>query len=508
MTQRFEYLLRIVFLAIVAGIFVLILQSGSTATEVVGLVRQDCTGYTNCYASLQAWENAYGGIDFGACLPGDLICSDKIAIAQIDGPWNNAITATDGSGLTISGWKTGANNYIKIYTTAAARHAGKWDATKFRITSTNYFQTIDIATNHVILDGLQIENARIDTGSSSANGVKWTTASSSVVARVQITNSIIKKTNPYVTSGNIGVNSDANNNGTGKKMVLANNVIYGFSRGVDYTTKINDEFVAYNNTVYDARNYAFSFSPWADGDILRLKNNLVASSSAAYAQVSQSSWTTFDTASNISPDASSPNSAFRNKTVSFINVAGENFHLVFGDANAWNTGSILTSDASFPLSGDIDGDARTSAWDIGADESMSTDSAPPSIPTGLTATPLSASQINLFWNASTDDSGVIGGYNLYRNGSSLGNLPSSPTTYSDTGLTEGTAYTYTVSAYDANNNFSAQSTPVIATTTVVDTQAPSVPTGISATALSATQISISWNSSTDNVIVAGYKIYS
>ena len=41
---------------------------------------------------------------------------------------------------------------------------------------------------------------------------------------------------------------------------------------------------------------------------------------------------------------------------------------------------------------------------------------------------------------------------------------SSGTTYTDAGLTSGTAYTYTVAAYDAAGNVSAKSTAVSATT--------------------------------------------
>ncbi|MEK7657789.1 MAG: fibronectin type III domain-containing protein, partial [Patescibacteria group bacterium] len=40
-----------------------------------------------------------------------------------------------------------------------------------------------------------------------------------------------------------------------------------------------------------------------------------------------------------------------------------------------------------------------------------------------------------------------------------------------------------------------------------DAQAPSVPAGFSAQAISSSQINLSWTASTDNVGVAGYRIY-
>jgi chitodextrinase len=133
------------------------------------------------------------------------------------------------------------------------------------------------------------------------------------------------------------------------------------------------------------------------------------------------------------------------------------------------------------------------------------DTTPPSVPTNLMATAVSSSQINLSWTASTDNVGVTG-YKIFRNGSQVNTATG--TSYQDTGLTPLTTYTYTVSAYDAANNNSAQSSPASATTQdAVDITPPSVPTNLVATTLSSGQIYLSWDASTDNVRVTGYKIY-
>ncbi|RFC35542.1 MAG: Matrixin [Candidatus Nitrotoga sp. SPKER] len=89
------------------------------------------------------------------------------------------------------------------------------------------------------------------------------------------------------------------------------------------------------------------------------------------------------------------------------------------------------------------------------------DNLSPTLPTGLTATPVSSTQINLSWTASTDNVGVAS-YKVYRGGSLVGNPTT--TSYNDTGLTASTSYSYTVAACDAANNCSAQSTPVSAAT--------------------------------------------
>ena len=89
------------------------------------------------------------------------------------------------------------------------------------------------------------------------------------------------------------------------------------------------------------------------------------------------------------------------------------------------------------------------------------DSQPPTIPTGLTATAISSTRIDLAWNASTDNVGVIA-YKLYLNGtllSTLGNVTSSTRSNFPS-----STYSYSVSACDAAGNCSAQSSPAIATT--------------------------------------------
>jgi chitodextrinase len=137
-----------------------------------------------------------------------------------------------------------------------------------------------------------------------------------------------------------------------------------------------------------------------------------------------------------------------------------------------------------------------------------TDTTPPTAPTNLIATTMSSSQIDLSWSASTDDYGVAG-YEIYRDAALISTVTG--TDYAETYLSENTTYTYSIKAFDGANNKSAASEPASATTlpsgTSSDTQAPSVPIGLSVTAASSSQINLSWSASTDNVAVTGYKIY-
>ncbi len=89
------------------------------------------------------------------------------------------------------------------------------------------------------------------------------------------------------------------------------------------------------------------------------------------------------------------------------------------------------------------------------------DTTPPTAPGSLIGAAVSQTQINLSWNASTDNVGVTG-YNVYRGGSLLTSVTG--TSYSNTGLTASTSYTYKVKAKDAANNLSADSNTVTVTT--------------------------------------------
>jgi glucose/arabinose dehydrogenase/chitodextrinase len=130
------------------------------------------------------------------------------------------------------------------------------------------------------------------------------------------------------------------------------------------------------------------------------------------------------------------------------------------------------------------------------------DVAAPTVPSGLTATAVSTTEIDLAWTASTDNVGVTG-YRISRNGTQVATSPTN--SYQDLGLTPGTSYTYTVSAFDAAGNVSAPSTSATATTPSPppDTTPPIV--GVTTAAGGATvsgTVSVTANAS-DDVAVAG-----
>jgi hypothetical protein len=139
------------------------------------------------------------------------------------------------------------------------------------------------------------------------------------------------------------------------------------------------------------------------------------------------------------------------------------------------------------------------------------DTTPPSTPTGLSTAASSCSQINLSWNASTDTGGSgLKGYDVYRNGAFLKRVLTPATSTSDTGLAASTVYSYSVKAIDnALNASGSSSTATTNTPACADVTAPSVPTGLSATASSCTRVDVAWSASTDSggSGLKGYNVY-
>jgi len=120
--------------------------------------------------------------------------------------------------------------------------------------------------------------------------------------------------------------------------------------------------------------------------------------------------------------------------------------------------------------------------------SATSDLTPPSVPANLQTSNVTSTAVSLTWSASTDNVAVAG-YRIFRGGTQVGTT--SATSYTDTGLTASTAYTYTVAAYDSSNNLSAQSASIMVTTTsaalisptlVQDTNSTQISTGASVSA--------------------------
>lgn len=137
---------------------------------------------------------------------------------------------------------------------------------------------------------------------------------------------------------------------------------------------------------------------------------------------------------------------------------------------------------------------------------FSAPTAPPIAPSGLSATPTSGTTVSLSWS---DNSGDEDGFRVYRGTSSgtinilVDTLGVNTTQFQDTGLSQGTTYFYQVAAYNSfgpsvRSNWDSAFTPS-------NIPIPTAPSGLSASAVSETEIQLSWSDNSDNE--DGFRIY-
>jgi hypothetical protein len=152
---------------------------------------------------------------------------------------------------------------------------------------------------------------------------------------------------------------------------------------------------------------------------------------------------------------------------------------------------------------------------IGSNASYTVNPLPPSAPTNLQSTATTTTSISLSWTTSTDSGGTLAGYYLYRYVTSAGagtatkiaSPSASATTYSDTGLSPGTSYSFYLEAYDTSTPVGVSSP---SSTLAVSTVAlPTAPSGLTNKGTTTTSVSLSWTASTDSggPGLAGYYVY-
>lgn len=107
--------------------------------------------------------------------------------------------------------------------------------------------------------------------------------------------------------------------------------------------------------------------------------------------------------------------------------------------------------------------AYDEAGNMGEKTVSTADQEPPTAPETLEVTAVTATTVTLSWSAGTDNIGVLG-YDIYINGREHKRLTSTDTTYTATGLTQGTEYTFTVLTRDKAGNTSESSPAATAKT--------------------------------------------
>ncbi|PJA33204.1 MAG: hypothetical protein CO185_00130 [Candidatus Zambryskibacteria bacterium CG_4_9_14_3_um_filter_42_15] len=146
-----------------------------------------------------------------------------------------------------------------------------------------------------------------------------------------------------------------------------------------------------------------------------------------------------------------------------------------------NFAGLLSESASYSLE-DTSGEIATGniastnfAGEIGYQAMLllvSGDTTPPSQPPSISSTPLTSTRVEVTWGESSDNVAVTR-YYIYRDGARVADVGVFPRSFTDTGLTPDTLYSYNVSAVDDALNESLRS----ATTTARTLSSPQTPSG-------------------------------
>ncbi|MFD3328271.1 fibronectin type III domain-containing protein [Streptomyces sp. NPDC058701] len=137
------------------------------------------------------------------------------------------------------------------------------------------------------------------------------------------------------------------------------------------------------------------------------------------------------------------------------------------------------------------------------------DTQAPPAPGGLTAQAGSATSVHVMWDAAADGDGVSG-YQVFRAGELVRELPAEKTMVDVTGLAPQTAYAFTVRARDAAGNVSAAGPAVEATTPAAkaeDRSAPTAPATTTGRATGPRSAQLTWTAAADDTGVTAYDVH-
>lgn len=302
---------------------------------------------SNCFTTLQAWQDGKKE---------DLVITDKIAVAQIEGRWINP----DRSKLTIKDWVTDKDHYIKIYTTPESRHLGVWDDNRYRLEVDNG-TIFYINEDNVQIDGLLMFS---NYNGNHSHAIVLTNGDGSV-QDLRFSNNIIRGHGAYDDNNSHFAFTTAGGDPASDSTVnIWNNIVYDFSgptggSGI-YAQKSTRTYYINNNTFYNCSKVSISVA--AATTIAR--NNLIVGSANPYSGNFANGTDYNGSDSDDVPGVGNYN--LTNQQFLFVAANDENrdFHLQRGSA-----GILAGVNVSGAYSLDIDGDIRNyGPCDMGVDE--------------------------------------------------------------------------------------------------------------------------------------------
>ena len=310
---------------------------------------QALSGSTAAYASL----NQALGSQFAAI--GDLVSNDLQLTIECAGGVADTVRINRNDA-----WTTSATCYLLIRAAASDRASAVWSESKYRYSNslgTGSGYALSLGTiNYLRIDGLQFENTHA------------TNAGGGIILNAQNAANDIRVSGCYIRSPNMvaglsGLNySQIGASGT-KAFYAVNNVVEGFTTGLNPADRSTN--VCYNNTLV---NCATGISATSTVGTCYFINNLFTGCTTAIGD--GASGDTCDTnATDLSSLGSGLPSGTGNRVSQTFTFAGTgDYRLASGDAGAKGFGSNLSADSRYPFNTEMDGTARPSTWDIGADQ--------------------------------------------------------------------------------------------------------------------------------------------
>ena len=308
------------------------------ATTVTHIVDPD-GGAGHDYDSLSLWEAGEQGDLTGV--------RDEIAVAKCQCTGGTA----DGD-FGFAGWDTSPSQYIKVWTDPAEsyRHAGEYNATKFRIIGTN-IDLVSVSQNSLNLkfDGIQFVSTMSGSWSPKA-GIKFTAVNS---CAVDISNCLLLSDADSSGDYYYGISLQGSSGSVGiikiQNCVIAVTVA-GDSASAAVGVKAFSSSSASSIYLYNCTlKHLTTGVETADSDAVYMRNCGL---------------------SNVD-EKSSGNALAADQTNSETTptwLSGTLYHLDSTDTTWQDQGTDLSVITGIIESKDIDGQVRSAPWDIGADE--------------------------------------------------------------------------------------------------------------------------------------------
>lgn len=342
-------------------------------TNVTRFVNTTCTsfngdGSSNSCAASNGAAGAYNSLanavsDVKSDYSNDLVAADVNVTILCSG------STADATSVTIATLTTDATRYLTVQAATGQEAGAKYDATRYHMENSEYFNQMLININYMDVKNIQIVNHANDDAHATLIGIN-----NGSTGRMRVTGNLLL----YDPTGTPSVSSShtciVGFPAANTEIDFVNNVVMGCNRtSVSLnTTSTGDKFIIYNNTIRPhsspSTGSALNVDCSGSSETVRVRNNLLlASGTTAYSRASTCS--TYSTQANSTSDTSSPDGAgFQSKTFTFANTSSFDSNLSASDTGAKDLGSDLSADGDYAFSTDINRVTRTGSWDVGAAE--------------------------------------------------------------------------------------------------------------------------------------------